>query len=488
MDAKGFSPPPPSSSRPLHIVICPWLAFGHMLPYLELADRLASRGHHVTYITTPRNLTRLPPPHHHHHTGGAIDLVALPLPPVDGLPAGAESTNDVPADELPHLWDAFDRLAAPFSDYLAAACSAAGERPDWILADTFHHWAAAAAVDHGVPCALLQPTAAMIAAIACGASDSTELTAGATVYEQMAVVGKPPATMPRYEWEGDAALFVPLGSSELSAAQRCSMALNKSTIAAIRSCPEWELDALATAAKLLGKPLVPLGLLPPSNDGGRGAGAHRDDASVRWLDAQPAKSVVYVALGSEVPLSLELVHELALGLELAGTRFLWALRKPAGVPDDGEVLPAGFRERTKSSGHVAMGWVPQVAVLSHTAVGAFLTHCGRNSLIEGLMYGHPLIMLPIFGDQGPNARLMEGRKVGVQVERDEGDGSFDRHGVARAVKAVMVEEDTKRVFVENAKKMQEIVADTELQERYIDEFVQRLRCYTTADANSSSSV
>jgi hypothetical protein len=43
---------------------------------------------------------------------------------------------------------------------------------------------------------------------------------------------------------------------------------------------------------------------------------------VRWLDAQPPKSVVYVALGSEVPLRLEQVHEMAHGLEMAGARFL----------------------------------------------------------------------------------------------------------------------------------------------------------------------
>ncbi|KAF8685283.1 hypothetical protein HU200_044049 [Digitaria exilis] len=443
MDAEGSSPSPSS----LRIIICPWLAFGHLLPYLELADRLASRGHRVTYISTPRNIARLPP-HRHHTTGGAIDLVTLPLPPVDGLPDGAESTNDVPADKLPHLWDAFDRLAAPFANFLAAAC-VAGKRPDWILADTFHHWAAAAAHDHGVPCALLQPTAAVITATAAMITAISD--------EQMTTRNSPPVTMPKYKWESDAAMFTPLGLSGLSIARRCSMALEKSTIAAMRSCPEWELDTFTMASNLLGKPLVPL------------ASSHR----------RPTAAVV-LACTETTP---------SCGLDIAGTRFLWALRKPADVTDDGEVLPAGFQERKKSYGHVSMGWVPQVAVLAHGAVGAFLTHCGRNSLIEGLMYGHPLVMLPIFGDQGPNARLMEGRKVGLQVPREESDGSFDRHGVARAVKAVMVEEGSRRVFVENAKKMQEIVTDTELQERYIDEFVQRLRCYTTADdGNSSASV
>jgi UDP:flavonoid glycosyltransferase YjiC (YdhE family) len=197
--------------------------------------------------------------------------------------------------------------------------------------------------------------------------------------------------------------------------------------------------------------------------------------------------VLYVALGSEVPLSVEQVHELALGLELAGARFLWALRKPTGttVVHDADPLPSGFQDRTSSNGLVTMGWVPQLSILAHAAVGGFLTHCGRNSLIEGLLFGHPLVMLPIFGDQGPNARQMEAKNVGLQVARNEEDGSFDRHGVACAVRAVMLEEESRRGFVAGAARMQEVVADAERHERYIDEFVEQLRSISYTDATSS---
>ena len=96
---------------------------------------------------------------------------------------------------------------------------------------------------------------------------------------------------------------------------------------------------------------------------------------MRWLDAQPAKTVVYVALGTEAPMRAELLRELAHGLELAGTRFLWALRPPAGADED-SIVPVGFAERTGERGLVTTRWVPQVRVLAHGAVGAFLTHCG----------------------------------------------------------------------------------------------------------------
>ncbi|KAL6637246.1 hypothetical protein ACP70R_024818 [Stipagrostis hirtigluma subsp. patula] len=457
-----------SSSPPLRIVIVPWLAFGHLLPYLDLAERLASRGHRVSFVSTPRNIARLPPPRP--AAAPRVDLVALPLPRVDGLPDGAESTNDVPPELL---WRAFDGLAAPFAEFLAAACADEGRRPHWIVVDSFHHWAAASALEHKVPCAMLLTTAASIAS---ASSESAKPDASAA--EKTAVEEERPGAVPRYESEQKAQFTSDNGESGMSIVQRCFLTLERCTLGAIRSCPEWEPDSFPLVATVLGKPVVPLGLLPPSPDGGRRASTNGDDAAMRWLDAQPAKSVVYVALGSEVPLPVEQVHELALGLELAGARFLWALRKPRGVLD-ADLLPPGFTERTHGRGLVTTGWIPQMGVLAHGAVGAFLTHCGRNSLIEGLLFGHPLIMLPIIGDQGANARLMEGKKVGLQVARDENDGSFNRQGIASAVRSVMVEEETRSLFVRNALKLQEIVADKELHERYIDEFIHKLRSYTS---------
>ncbi|XP_047088316.1 UDP-glycosyltransferase 91C1-like [Lolium rigidum] len=452
-----------SSSSPLHVVICPWLAFGHLLPCLDLAERLASRGHRVSFVSTPRNIARLPPVRP--AVAPLVDFVALPLPHVEGLPEGAESTNDVPYEQFELHRKAFDGLAAPFWEFMGAVCAEGAKKPDWIIVDVFHHWASASAIEHKVPCAMLVLAAASITA-----------TWAANVAKQAASwEGEPEAGTPRFEVERRK-LARTLRESGMSIAERVSLTLQRCNLVVIRSCLEWEPESFPQLATLGGKPVVPLGLLPPSPEGGRGVSKDGEDATVRWLDVQPAKSVVYVALGSEVPLRTEQVHELALGLELAGTRFLWALRKPSGVPD-GDVLPPGFEERTHGRGLVVTGWVPQISVLAHGAVGAFLTHCGWNSTIEGLLFGHPLIMLPIFGDQGPNARLMEGRQVGVQVQRNETDGSFDRDGVATAVRAVAVEEESRMIFVANAKKMQEIVADNKVHERCIDGFIQRLRSY-----------
>ncbi|XP_062213298.1 UDP-glycosyltransferase 91B1-like [Phragmites australis] len=455
------------SSSPLHVVICPWLAFGHMLPCLDLAERLAARGHRVSYVSTPRNIARLQPVRP--DAAPRVDLVALPLPRVDGLPDGAESTNDVSYEKFELLWEAFDGLAAPFAEFLGATCTDEGKRPDWVIADIFHHWVVATALEHKVPCAVLLLSAANNIVTWPRRSSWRTGPAAAAVQER-------PAVVPRFESERKARLFTNHGASGMSVAQRCTLTLERCTLVVMRSCLEWEPESVPLVPTLHGIPIVPIGLLPPSPDGGRGASINGEDATVRWLDAQPANSVVYIALGSEVPLSVEQVRELAIGLELAGTRFLWALRKPGSVLD-ADILPPGFQERTHGHGLVTMGWVPQLSILAHGAVGAFLTHCGWSSIIEGLLFGHPLIMLPIHVDQGPNARLMEGKKVGVQVPRDENDGSIDREGVASTVRAVMLEEETRSVLAANAKRSQEIVADKELHESYIDGFIKQLRSY-----------
>jgi len=324
---------------------------------------------------------------------------------------------------------------------------------------------------------LLHLPATIFAALADAAQTRPELagTGGGQQQHEATGDGQPAAAAPRFEAERNRNLYSTEGASGISVGQRFFLTMRCCSFVGLRTCAELEPEALSRLPTLFGKPVVPFGLLPPSPDGARAAGnGGGSDAIIPWLDAQPAETVVYVALGSEVPLSIELMHELALGLELAGFPFLWALRKPVGV-GDADILPPGFEERTRGRGLVAMGWVPQISILAHGAVGAFLTHCGWNSTIEGLLFGRPLIMLPIHGDQGSNARLMEGRQIGVQVPRDEEDGSFDRHAVARAVRAVMSKDESRETFVANAKKLREIVADRTCQERCIDEFVERLR-------------
>lgn len=79
-----------------------------------------------------------------------------------------------------------------------------------------------------------------------------------------------------------------------------------------------------------------------------------------------------------------------------------------------EILPAGFLERTASVGKV-IGWAPQVAVLSHVAVGGFMSHCGWNSTLESVWFGVPIATWPIYAEQQLNAFEMV-KELGLAVE------------------------------------------------------------------------
>uniref|UniRef100_A0A7N0V2Q7 Glycosyltransferase n=1 Tax=Kalanchoe fedtschenkoi TaxID=63787 RepID=A0A7N0V2Q7_KALFE len=129
--------------------------------------------------------------------------------------------------------------------------------------------------------------------------------------------------------------------------------------------------------------------------------------------------------------------ELVLGIELTGLPFLIALKPPAEAESEA-ALPDGFSRRTEDRGMVTGGWVQQQHILAHESVGCFVTHCGSGSVTEGLVSECQLVLLPHFADQYINARVMgEDLRVGVEVEKGDEDGLFDRNGVCRAVRLVM---------------------------------------------------
>jgi UDP:flavonoid glycosyltransferase YjiC (YdhE family) len=145
--------------------------------------------------------------------------------------------------------------------------------------------------------------------------------------------------------------------------------------------------------------------------------------------------------------------------------------------DDSVRLPDGFDERVKGRGVVWTSWAPQLRIMAHESVGGFLTHCGYSSVIEALSFGLALIMLPFAIDQGLIARVFEEKKVGIEVPRDEQDGSFTRNSVAESLRLVIVDKEGS-AYRENAKQqMVTLFGDKSISDRCMDQFVAFLRSH-----------
>ncbi|CAN6341311.1 unnamed protein product [Urochloa humidicola] len=144
-----------------------------------------------------------------------------------------------------------------------------------------------------------------------------------------------------------------------------------------------------------------------------------------WLDKQPEQSVVFLCFGSLGFHAEDQLKEIVVSLERSGHRFLWVVRTPPprgnmfmvyGDLDLDTLLPDGFLERTNGRGLIVKQWALQVDVLCHKAVGAFVTHCGWNSVQEGIMAGVPMLCWPLYAEQMMNKVFMvEEFGVGVEV-------------------------------------------------------------------------
>ncbi|XP_028759111.1 hydroquinone glucosyltransferase-like [Neltuma alba] len=185
---------------------------------------------------------------------------------------------------------------------------------------------------------------------------------------------------------------------------------------------------------------------------------HDDFEFLRWLNKQEPSSVLYVSFGSGGTLSQNQMNELALGLELSGQKFLWVVREPNDLAsanyfagskvDPLQFLPNGFVERVVKAGGQGMlvsCWAPQVEILSHKAIGAFLTQCGWFSILESVLHGLPIIAWPLFAEQRMNAAILsDGLNVSVRLRVNE-NGIVGREEITKVIKRVMIGDEGMRI-------------------------------------------
>ena len=142
-----------------------------------------------------------------------------------------------------------------------------------------------------------------------------------------------------------------------------------------------------------------------------------DRSCISWLDQKPDKSVVYVSFGSSTILTKDQLAEFWAGLVQSKKYFLWVIRPDLLTGDDSDSsTPEELLEGTEQRGCMVQ-WAPQNEVLTHQAIGGFLTHSGWNSTLESIMAGVPMLCWPSFADQQINSRYVsEVWRIGLDMK------------------------------------------------------------------------
>ncbi|KEH17945.1 UDP-glucosyltransferase family protein [Medicago truncatula] len=458
----------------IHVVMLPWSAFGHLIPFFKLSIALAKAGVHVSYISTPKNIQRLPKiPSSLSHL---IDFVEIPLPSLneDLLPEGAEATMDIPFDKIQYLEQAYDKLKNPVKQLVS------NWLPNWIICDYNPHWIVDIAQEFHINLIYYSVVSAATLAFLGPPSnmngrfspDSLTLPPKWMTFPSSVAYNRTEAVaFSKYVHQNNA--------SEVSGIERLVKVIDAAKSIICCSCYEIEGEYLNLYKKLVGKPVIPIGLLPvemPQRGllDGLGSVTGLRTAIFQWLDKQATKSVVFVGFGSECKLSKEQVFEIAYGLEDSKLSFLWGLRKTNWAYNDEDFLPIGFSERSCDRGLVCMGWIPKQEILAHSSIGGSLFHSGWGSTIEALQFENKLVVLPFNVDQPLNARLLVDKGLAIEVKRNE-DGTFTRYEIAKSLRQAMVLEEGKELRTKTREAVG-IVGNLKLhQDHYIAAFVQFLK-------------
>ncbi|VVA18227.1 PREDICTED: scopoletin glucosyltransferase [Prunus dulcis] len=108
----------------------------------------------------------------------------------------------------------------------------------------------------------------------------------------------------------------------------------------------------------------------------------------------------------------------------------------------------------EGKGLIIRGCAPQVLILEHQAIGGFVTHCGWNSILEGVSSVVPMITWPVSAEQFYNEKLVtEILRIGVAVGSEKWaslvdvkkEASVERDAIEKAVAQVMVGDEAEEM-------------------------------------------
>ncbi|PON84347.1 UDP-glucuronosyl/UDP-glucosyltransferase [Trema orientale] len=393
-----------------HVLVYPYPSSGHMIPFLDLTHRLLTRGLTVTVLVTPKELPLLQPLIST-HSSSSLKTLVVPVPevPVSTPFRHIARTKAMRDHHEPALIQWFQSHATP--PVVA------------ILSDFFLGWTQDLSGRVGVKRIVFSPSGA------CGQSISFALWKylpkkdNPNDDDDSSPISFPNLpNSPKYPWWQIPPIYRNgVGDPIWEFYRSINVANMASWGIVFNSFADLENLYLDHLKREVGHDRVwAVGpLLPDPEDdaafdrGGTSSLPRRQVTT--WLDSRDDNSVVYVCFGSRATLTSAQTEALTTALEQSRVHFILCLREPDPEKNAGDVSE-GFEERVRDRGLVIRGWAPQVAILSHRAVGAFLTHCGWNSVLEGLAAGVVLLTWPMGADQYTNAKLVvEQAGAGVRI-------------------------------------------------------------------------
>lgn len=407
------------------VLMFPWLAHGHVSPFLELAKNLCNQNFHIYFCSTPINLDSIKQTLNQDANNPPIELIELHLPSPPSLPPHYHTTKNIPPHLMPTLMHAFQSSSPSFSDILANL------KPDLLIYDGFQPWAAKSASSQGIP------------SVAFSISGSAGLSYFHHLHTHKSFDTFPyPAIFLReFEMRGLMAAGESIKVEDKEEGFAFGMFELSSEIVLFKSCRGIEGKYMDYFTTLCRKKIVPVGPLVVTASN---SDENQFSEIMDWLSKKAPNSTLYISFGSENYLSREQMGKIAKGLEISEVNFIWVARSPPGEEAASPPPDLGFIERLKSRGMVLRGWAPQAAILAHPSVGGFMSHCGWSSVTESVYFGVPVVALPLKLDQPVNCRLAVEKGVAVEVARDE-KGGFAGEAVARAVNEVIVAESGERL-------------------------------------------
>lgn len=405
------------------ILMFPWLAHGHIFPFLELAKAILSRKNlHIYFCSTSINFDMIHEFVNKHALTTSIELVQLHLEPSQDLPPHYHTTKNLPPSLMLTLLKAFQTSNTSFSDIITAL------KPNLVIYDVFQPWSAKIAASQGIPAVHFSIF---------GATDYSLLHHKHTFGE--AEFPFPAIKFEGHElqelWDGMEYLYLIIHDADQdflfgNIKQSCDIVLQKTS----RGIEGKYIDYLST---LCGKKIVPVGPLITHT-----TQSNQESSDIlKWLSKKSTNSTLFISFGSEYFLSKSEIEEIAKGLEICSVNFIWIIRFPLGeTMGIDEALPKGFLDRAGERGLVVAGWAPQAKILSHQNVGGFLSHCGWSSCMESMYFGVPVVAMPMKNDQPINARMLVEAGSCIEVLRGE-NGMFEGEEIGRAIRKVVVEEE-----------------------------------------------